>query len=324
MSKQKTERLLSLVVCLLSSRRYLTAGQIRDAVPGYPEAFEAFKRMFERDKDELRELGIPLETGTNPGSDEEVGYRISRQAYELPDIMLEPDEAAVLGIAARVWQSAELAGAAAGALLKLKAASREVDGEEDGARLNRSIEPRLTTQEPSFGPLWEAVRDRRRVTFSYQASGRADASKRELEPWGVVNRRGRWYVAGHDRVRDAPRVFRMSRIAGQVKMAGPPGSFKVPDGTDVRDLVKDWDRTPPRDRTAVLRIRDGAGVQLRRGAREITPETGAAAGWDRVTLSFADSGWYAEYLASFGPDLVVLDPPDLRESVIRRLKGALA
>ena len=101
MSKQKTERLLSLVVCLLSARRYLTAGQIRAAVPGYPETFDAFKRMFERDKDELRELGIPLETGTNPGSDEEVGYRISRQAYELPEIRLEPDEAAVLGLAAQ-------------------------------------------------------------------------------------------------------------------------------------------------------------------------------------------------------------------------------
>jgi proteasome accessory factor B len=280
--------------------------------------------MFERDKEELRELGIPLETGKSSVFDDEIGYRIRRQDYELPEIQLAADEAAVLGIASRVWQSAELAGAAAGALLKLKAASREVDGEDEGARLNRSIEPRLTTQEPSFGPLWEAVRDRRPVTFSYLASGRADASKRELEPWGVVNRRGRWYVAGHDRGRDAPRVFRMSRITGPVKMAGPPGSVKVPDGTDVRDLVKDWDRTPPRDRTAVLRIRDGAGVQLRRGARDITPETGAAAGWDRVTLSFADSGWYAEYLASFGADLVVLDPPDLRESVIRRLKGALA
>ena len=324
MSKRRTERLLSIVVLLLSSRRYLTAEQIRASVSGYPDAGESFKRMFERDKDELRELGIPLETGKSSALDDEIGYRIRRQDYELPEIQLAADEAAVLGIAARVWQSAELAGAAAGALLKLKAASREVDGEEDGARLNRSIEPRLTTQEPAFNLLWEAVRDRRPVTFSYLASGRADASKRELEPWGVVNRRGRWYVAGHDRGRDAPRVFRMSRIAGPVKMAGPPGSVKVPDGTDVRDLVKDWDRTPPRDRTAVLRVRAGAGVPLRQWARDVEAETDGAPGWDRVTLSFADSGWYAEYLASFGPDVVVLDPPDLREAVIRRLKGALA
>ena len=324
MSKRRTERLLSIVVLLLSSRRYLSAEQIRASVSGYPEQDESFKRMFERDKEELRELGIPLETGKSSAFDDEIGYRIRRQDYELPEIQLAADEAAVLGIASRVWQSAELAGAAAGALLKLKAASRDVDSEDDGARLNRSIEPRLTTQEPSFGLLWEAVRDRRPVTFSHRASGRSDASKRELEPWGVVNRRGRWYVAGYDRGRDAPRVFRMSRITGPVKMAGPPGSVKVPDGADVREMVKDWDRTPPRDRTAVLRIRDerrGRAAPL--GARD-HPRDRRGGGWDRVTLSFADAGWYAEYLAEFGPDIMVLDPPDLREAVITRLKGVLA
>ena len=88
MSRRKTERLLNLVVCLLATRRYLTAEQIRQAVPGYPEGTEAFKRMFERDKEELRELGIPLETGSD--GDEEAGYRIQRQAYELPEITAEP------------------------------------------------------------------------------------------------------------------------------------------------------------------------------------------------------------------------------------------
>jgi proteasome accessory factor B len=324
MSKRRTERLLSIVVLLLSSRRYLTAEQIRASVFGYPDAGESFKRMFERDKEELRELGIPLETGKSSALDDEIGYRIRRQDYELPEIHLTPDEAAALGIASRVWQSAELAGAYAGALLKLKAASGDNDGEEDAQRMSRSIEPRLTTQEKAFGPLWEAVRDRRPVTFTHQAGGRPDAIKRELEPWGVVNRRGHWYVAGHDRGREAPRVFRMSRITGPVRLSGPPGSVKVPDGVDVGAMVKDWDRTPPRDRTAVLRIRAGAGVPLRQWARDVAADTDAAPGWDRVTLSFADSGWYAEYLASFGPDIVVLDPPDLREAVIRRLKGALA
>jgi proteasome accessory factor B len=324
MSKRRTERLLSIVVLLLSSRRYLTAEQIRASVSGYPDAGESFKRMFERDKDELRELGIPLETGKSGAFDDEIGYRIRRQDYELPEIHLTPDEAAVLGIASRVWQSAELAGAAAGALLKLKAASGDIDAEEDAGRMSRSIEPRLTTQEPAFGLLWEAVRDRRPVTFSHQANGRVGASKRELEPWGVVYRRGRWYVAGHDRERDAPRVFRMSRITGPVKLSGPVGSVKVPDGADVSELVKGWDRTPPRDRTAVLRIRAGAGLPLRQWARDVAAETGGAEGWDRVTVSFADAGWYADYLASFGPDIAVLDPPDLREAVIRRLKGALA
>ena len=154
MSRRKTERLLSLVVCLLSSQRYLTATQIRAAVPGYPDSFDAFKRMFERDKEELRELGIPLDMGTNGPLDDELGYRIPRQEYVLPDIRLEPDEAAMLALAARVWRRAELAGAAAGALLKLRAAG--VEAEETS---QPGIEPRLTG-EALFGPLWEAVRDR--------------------------------------------------------------------------------------------------------------------------------------------------------------------
>src|SRR5229473_2772923 len=179
-SRRKTERLLSLVVCLLSARRYLTASQIRDAVPGYPDSFDAFKRMFERDKDELRELGIPLETGVSATADEEPGYRIPRQAYVLPEIRLERDEAAVLGLAARVWRRAELAGAAAGALLKLRAAGIDaaMDGTDENSPVPQGIEPRLGTPEPAFGPLWEAVRDRRPVTFSYRAAGRSDPQRR--------------------------------------------------------------------------------------------------------------------------------------------------
>jgi len=321
MSKQKTERLLSLVVCLLSSRRYLTASQIRSAVPGYPDSFEAFKRMFERDKDELRELGIPLETGTN-GTDDEVGYRISRQAYELPEIVLEPDEAAVLGLAAKVWQRAELAGAAAGGLLKLRAAG--IDAEESD---QPGIEPRLQTEEAAFGPLWRAVRDRRPVTFGYQTPGRTAPQSRNLEPWGVMNRHGKWYVAGFDRDRGEERVFKLSRIDGPVTFTGPPGTVVVPPGTDVRKSVRDWDGEPPPVRTAELRIRSGTGYGLRR--RAISDQPAATSGseggqWDLVRTRFSDAGWYADYIAMFGADVVVVEPVDLREAVIRKLKGVLA
>src|SRR4029077_7157141 len=130
MSKRKTERLLGLVVCLLSTRRYLTAEQVRAAVPGYPEQDDLFKRMFERDKEDLRELGVPLETGVNHPFDDDPGYRIRQQAYQLPELRLEADGPAVLGLPAGVGGGAELAGAAAGALLKLRAAG--IDAGPDG------------------------------------------------------------------------------------------------------------------------------------------------------------------------------------------------
>jgi proteasome accessory factor B len=136
----------------------------------------------------------------------------------------------------------------------------------------------------------------------------------------VVNRKGRWYVAGWDRDREAVRVFRLSRIAGQVRFCGKPGSVAVPPGADVRELVRDWDSAPAREHTATLRVRAGTGVGLRRGA------VSAAAGddgWDTVQTLYADVGSFADYAASFGPDVVVLDPPDLREAVISKLKGAL-
>jgi proteasome accessory factor B len=318
MSKRKTERLLGLVVCLLATRRYLTAEQIRDAVPGYPENEDLFKRMFERDKEDLRDLGVPLETGVNHPFDEETGYRIRQQEYELPELRLEADEAAVLGLAARVWRRAELAGAAAGALLKLRAAG--VDSSE-GVAVQHGIEPRLSTPEVAFGPLWEAVRDHRPVAFAYRAAGRSEPQQRTLEPWGVVNRKGRWYVGGWDRGRAATRAFRLSRIAGPVKFCGPVGSVTVPDGADVRELVNGWDSVPASEHSSELRVRSGAAVGLRRDALSVSP---GADGWDSLTLRYREVGWFAEYLAWFGQDVVVLGPPDLREAVIARLKGALA
>jgi proteasome accessory factor B len=314
MSRRKTERLLNLVVCLLATRRYLSAEQIRQAVPGYPDGTEAFKRMFERDKEELRELGIPLETGSD--GDEEAGYRIQRQAYELPEIQLSPDEAAVLGLAARVWQRASLAEAASGALLKLRAA-----GVDTAEAASLGIEPRVDTHEPSFPDLWSAVRDRRPVTFDYQGVGRSAPQRRHLEPWGVVSRRGRWYVAGHDRDRGQVRVFRLSRILGEVTADGPAGTVVVPEDADVREIVTSNSNPAPDRRTATVRLRRDAAHGIRRWATDIQAGDG---GWDVAELGFADVDRLVDYLAGFADDVVVAGPPDVRDAMIQHLKAVLA
>jgi proteasome accessory factor B len=98
----------------------------------------------------------------------------------------------------------------------------------------------------------------------------------------------------------------------------------VPDDADVREVVRDWDSTPTRQHTALLRVRSGGGVGLRRHAVSVGPDETGTPGWDLVTTRFADVGSFADYAAEFGPDVVVLDPPDLRDAVIARLKGVLA
>ncbi|MGP3957728.1 helix-turn-helix transcriptional regulator [Nonomuraea sp. 3N208] len=320
MSRRKTERLLNLVICLLATRRPLSAEQIRQAVPGYDrDGDEAFQRMFERDKNELRELGIPIDVVRDPWEDEP-GYRIERQSYELPEITLEPDEAAVLGLAAQVWQRASLAEAASGALLKLRAGGVATDQPVGGTMGGGALELRVDTRDPAFPALWDAVRDQRVVRFDYRGAGSESVRSRTVEPWGVVSRRGKWYLAGFDRDRQAPRAFRLSRITGQVAALGKAGAVQVPEGIDLRAMVGFPDE-PMDERVAVVRVRQGACEGLRQLARAVHSGTD---GWDEAELVFSDPERLAGWMASLGADVEVVEPPDAREAVIRRLKGAMA
>lgn len=167
MAARKSERLLNLLITLLVSRSYVTKERIRSVVEQYRDAGdEAFEKMFERDKDELRSLGVPIEVGyLDRAFEDEPGYRIERSAFELPEIDLEPDEAAVIGLAARVWQHAGLASATTDALVKLRAAGVTVDR----AALS-SVAPQLTVTEPTFEAFWAATQQRTPVAFEYRTA----------------------------------------------------------------------------------------------------------------------------------------------------------
>jgi proteasome accessory factor B len=317
MSSAKTERLLNLVICLLSTRRPLSKAQIRSAVPQYGEStsMEAFERMFERDKDELRDLGIPLATThADPLFDDEVGYRIDRDAYALPEMSFEPDEMTVLGLASRVWQQASLAGPAARALTKLKAAGVEPD---DASLIG--LEPRVRTTEPSFEALWAAVRDRVPVRFPYRRSGSADSTERHVEPWAVASWHGRWYLTGHDRDRQADRVFRLSRITGEVVTDGKRAAYDVPEGHDARAMLRSLVPDRPQSKAVVL-ARGGAGQALRRRALE---QSDLDPGWTRLVVPYFDIEVLAEEITSYGPALVAEEPTELRDAIARRLRAVV-
>jgi len=309
---------MNLVICLLVARTHVPKGRIREVVEGYrDQSDEAFEKMFERDKDELRDLGIPIEVGhIDKGFEDEPGYRIRQAAFALPEIRLDRDEAAVVGLAARVWQNASLAEATSSALVKLRAGGVSVDTDALAV-----VEPQLGSQEAAFDPLWHAVVSRTPVEFDYQRPG-AGTMTRHLQPWGMSSWHGHWYVVGHDLDRGAVRMFRLSRVVGTVRKAGKPESYTVPEGTDIRELSRTLEAAPDATDDALLRVRAGAGVALRRQASSVTTGT---EGWDRLTVAFAGVWSMAEQIVSYGADVIVEEPESLRDAVIsslRRLAGA--
>ena len=319
MAASRAERLVNLVICLLSSRQYLSAERIRRIVPGYADApsDEAFSRMFERDKAELRDLGVPLETGRTPGFDAGEGYRIARRDYELPDIDLEPDEAAAVALAARMWDSPQLAGAAHGAVLKLRAAGVEVDPEP-----SMVVQPRVRATEPALIPLITAVQAGQPVRFAHRRHPAAPPTARTLEPWGVVSWRGRWYLVGHDRDRQATRCFRVSRIVGPVRTLGAAGTVRRPAGVDLLKIVAGSAEPPPVAHTARLWLASGRANGLRRYAKVLSSRTIDGVRGDVVSVELPSYDVATRWIAGLGPDAVVLEPAELADAVRARLTAA--
>src|ERR1700755_1340327 len=239
MAVSKVERLLNLVIAYRAPRGYITAEKIRSSVAGYADSAsdEAFSRMFERDKNELRDLGIPLETGKVSSFDPIEGYRINREAYALPAVELTADEAAAVAVATQLWESPELITATQGALLKLRAAGVDVDPDAPVAIASPAGTLGLRGSEDDLGALLSAIDSPQAVQFPHRPSRAAPYTTRSVEPWGVVTERGRWYLVGHDRDRDATRTFRLSRIGADVAPFGPAGAVTLPDGVDLRKIV---------------------------------------------------------------------------------------
>ena len=311
MRSDRTERLLNLVLCLLDSKRPVHRAAIRTAVPGYADSAsdEGFERMFERDKDELRAMGVPVETVLSAAGDVE-GYRIPSDEYSLPPVSFSAEELAVVGLAARAWSDAVIAGAARGALRKIEAASGS-QASPDGPGISLAVRP--GAGDYALPVLWEGIRSRRVVTFSYRGLRDDSASPRSVEPWGTARVRGAWYLAGHDRDRQDTRVFRLSRIAGDVALNGSPGAFPAVDSESVRVIIERLAEVEP-SRVAEVSVESG-GARLRMRA----DDPGAAV----LRIPFSDVSQLVSDIAELGSRARVIAPDDLREAVSRSLADVL-
>ncbi|HCA87913.1 MAG TPA: WYL domain-containing protein [Streptomyces sp.] len=313
MAIAKAERLMNLALCLLGTRRPLSKRELRASIEAYIEAAtdDSFNRMFERDKDDLRELGLVIETVDSLDGD--VGYLARRDSNRLPPVALDAEEAAALGLAAKVWQQARLAGAASGALQKLRAAGMPLA--DDPYEGQSALEPRIPAHESAFEPLMLACRDRRPVAFDYRKANAARPEVRHIEPWILECCRGHWYLAGWDRDRQAERVFRLSRITGKVRSRAAAFTAAVPDHVTVRETVERWAGEIATS-TARIRLRAEAGYPLRARALSVRE---SAVGWDELEIPYGHG--LDAWLVEFGPDVVVLEPAELRADVLERLRA---
>lgn len=312
---ERLERLVNLVIALRETRTPLLASDIRTRVAGYGQSdHEAFRRMFERDKADLRALGVPIETAPiDRFAEDRVGYRIDPAAYDLPALELAADELMALALAV---DATGLGAAAGGGLRKL-----EVDVGAPG--LTRSVAgPGLDVRldAPHLAVLAESQLTRTTVRFRYRPATGPEAG-RTVDPHALVHRRGRWYLVGHDHDRRAVRAFRLDRIDGDVVTRGEPGAFPAPtEAVDVDAVVPLAPGGAPE--TAVVDAGPGIAWQVARHARgggePITD------GWTRFTVPVGDPDAFVGWVLAQGAELVVVAPHELRARAIAALERAAA
>jgi len=305
----KVDRLLNIVAALQASSIPLTADELRERVPGYEtDNDDTFRRTFERDKDNLREVGVPIETVTVEHHElPRAAYRIRRDRYELPDPGLDPEELAALHLAAT---SVRLEGIGEDevddALRKLGGLA----GRTATATLGALAAP------PQLPVLFGAVLDHQAVTFRY-----GDAV-RHLEPHRLQYERGRWYVSGFDADREDLRSFRLDRVIGDVD-AGPPGGFTPPgDLVGVRLRPWEFDAGPPV--TARVLLDDVVAGPVLAEDPTLRVVERRADGSVVIELDVRNPAGLRGFVLSFLERAELLDPPDLRADLVAWLRAVRA
>lgn len=316
------ERQFALVLALLATEQGLTKEQILATVDGYHQKYAPdgdnanLERQFERDKDALRELGVPIETVDAPGqsgNNQLQSYRVSKGDYELPDdITFSPTELSLLQLAGTVWREGSLSGDMRRAMIKLRAAGVEPDGSMLG------YAPRLRQLEPAFAPLTQAIERHETVVFPYLRPGRRVARQHTIKPLALFQFRGRWLFMGLDAVplgaREHKLTFLLSRIVGDV--VSTHERFDAPAGDHGAEALAElealWERN-----TATVAVEPGSDAAIRLGRRY----GGTTADGRLLIVHYSDLTLLADELAGFGPEATVIEPDELKLAVLSRLEA---
>lgn len=313
---RKEDRLFSLILALSATRDGLTKGDIYRSVHGYVERFnhdtdQTLDKLFERDKKDLREMGVVINTfelAGDEGQTHNIRYAITPDEYKLPsDIAFTPQEMGYLQLSSAVWRELALSVDARHALTKLRSLGIQADGDLT------HIAPRIGAVERSFSVITDALDNELILEFSYAKPGESSPTLRRAAPLGLAQWHDRWYVLAHDFDAEAERTFLLSRIRGSIKHVAQQTYPRVRADYAAR-LVNELDAIALANAVTV-RVEPGSEVTylLRRwGAID--------EGEGLWSIPSADIELLADELLPYATTIKVVEPASLRDALVRRLR----
>lgn len=311
------ERLINLVALLLDSNRPLTFEEIRSLIPAYEQSeLPSAKRMFERDKDTLREAGIPIELVPTDVWEVEQGYTIPKDQYYVPEMSFTSEEVWALFVAAHAPGED---GDAEQAFRKL---SSGTDTNLLAAMGERTVAPGVDLSGPHLGGIADAMGRRRTLRFRYRPS-HGKAAQRDVHPYALLFRNGNWYLIGLDEGKGEIRSFRLSRIVSKVEegrqATAPPGDFEagryIESGPWGLGRPGQTARVAFSPKVAWLALVSAPGVRVAGSGK---------GGWVELDVPASETDSFVSWILSFGPDARVSSPKAISDQVVARLRSVIA
>jgi proteasome accessory factor B len=304
-SDQKTERLINLTLALLSSKRYLTKSEIFNNVAGYSGSPETMERMFERDKDELRNLGIRIEVrALDPLFEDDQGYLIDSDTFQINPNDFSQEEIFLLTMAANLWHGSALQKDSKAALLKIQS----LDGL---VATNTVASPVIEDNEDSKKLLliFDAVE--RFITLEFEYKG----TIRQVKPYGIYTRRGFWYLAAQEN--DLVKSFKVVRIGQTIRATSKAQGFAKPSEFKLSAFLEDINAATASKAEIKIRKNQALALRKRHKVEEVDSE------WDKLFIDYIFEEDLIESLLWYGSNLVVISPTSIRDQIINRAKGLM-
>jgi len=305
MSSQKTERLINLTLALLASKRYLSKAEILRNIPGYEGSPETKERMFERDKDDLRSLGIQIDVNNfDPLFEDEQGYLIKSDSFQFAENEFTKEELLLLTMAANLWHDSAVEIDSQNALLKIQSLSGPVEND-----MTTTPTLRITEDWQLLVSIFTAVQNKQILEFSYRGK------KRQVNPYGLYSSNGFWYLIAFEI--NVIKSFKLVRIEGEVDLIGEKDAFDKPVNFNVGNFLKEESNSV--SLVSKLQVRKGAALSLRNKftVKDLDSE------WDLMDIPYTNEQELLEMVLWHGTDLKLIEPAALRQLLVANLESYL-